>query len=103
MVEITDELVEITAKAVAEDGFGRPWDDFLRVNVEDTDHGDLEEYARAALTVAIPLIEAAVVERCAQIVDARKPLYGIEGQNACAEIASSIRATAIRELAKEEG
>lgn len=44
-----DELIEETAKAIAVNGFGRPWDDFLPCNVHDTDQGDLQEYAVAAL------------------------------------------------------
>lgn len=36
--------------------------------------------------------EALLAERetCAKIAEARKPLYGLEGSNACSEIASSI-------------
>jgi hypothetical protein len=41
--------VEAIARAIAENGFGRPWDDFLPVNAHDTDQGDLIEYAQAAV------------------------------------------------------
>lgn len=37
------------ARAIAENGFGRPWDDLLPTNASDTDQGDLIEYARAAI------------------------------------------------------
>lgn len=48
-VEEATGLVEGTAKAIAENGFGRPWDDFLPLNAHDTDQGDLIEYAQAAV------------------------------------------------------
>lgn len=44
-----DPEVELVAHAIAEHGIGRPWDDFLPTNAYDTDHGDLIEYARAAV------------------------------------------------------
>ena len=43
------EQLEKTARAIAQDGFGRGGDDFEPVNAFDTDHGDLMEYAEAAL------------------------------------------------------
>lgn len=48
-VEENDPDVLIAARAIAEHGIGRPWDDFLPVNVYDIDHGDLIEYGRAAV------------------------------------------------------
>tara|TARA_R110000850_G_scaffold233967_1_gene358827 strand:- start:25725 stop:26108 length:384 start_codon:yes stop_codon:yes gene_type:complete len=44
------ETVKRVAMAIAQNGFGRPWDDFLPVNAQDTDHSDLMEYARAAIS-----------------------------------------------------
>ena len=44
-----DPLVERVAKAIAEQGFGRNWDDFMEINSEDTDQSDLQDYARAAI------------------------------------------------------
>lgn len=41
--------VEAVARAIAQNGFGRPWDDFLPINAHDTDQSDLIEYAQAAL------------------------------------------------------
>jgi len=46
--EPSSEVMTI-ARAIAEKGFGRSWDDFLPINAHDTDHGDLIEYARAAI------------------------------------------------------
>jgi hypothetical protein len=43
------EDVLTAARAIAEKGFGRPWDDFLETNAHDTDQSDLINYARAAL------------------------------------------------------
>ncbi len=48
-IDEDDPDVMIVAKAIAENGIGRPWDDFLQVNVSDFDHGDLIEYGRAAV------------------------------------------------------
>lgn len=42
-------LVEHVARAIASNGFGRQWNDFLPINAFDTDQGDLKEYATAAL------------------------------------------------------
>jgi hypothetical protein len=42
-------MVEIVARAIAEKGFGRSWDDFEEVNAYDTDQCDLLAYARAAI------------------------------------------------------
>lgn len=42
---------------------------------------------------AVAIIAMAIIaerETCAKIAEARKPLYGLEGSNACSEIASSI-------------
>lgn len=50
---ISEEMVERAARAIATDGFGRPWDDFLELNAFDTDQSDLLEYARAALIAAL--------------------------------------------------
>ena len=44
-----DPDVLLAARAIAEHGVGRPWDDFLPVNAYDIDHGDLIEYGRAAV------------------------------------------------------
>lgn len=44
-----DDHVLVVAKAIAEEGFGRPWDDFLPINAFDTDQADLKDYARAAV------------------------------------------------------
>jgi len=53
-----DEDVLVVARAIAENGFGRPWDDFEEVNAHDTDQGDLIAYAIAAMaamtTPALP-------------------------------------------------
>lgn len=43
------DTAEAVARAIAENGFGRPWDDFLPLNAHDTDQSDLIEYAQAAL------------------------------------------------------
>lgn len=48
-VEEDDPDVITAARAIAEHGIGRPWDDFLPVNAYDVDHGDLVEYGRAAV------------------------------------------------------
>ncbi|MBN8241741.1 hypothetical protein JF546_01795 [Nitratireductor aquimarinus] len=48
-IDEDDPDVMIVAKAIAENGIGRPWDDFLPVNISDFDHGDLIEYGRAAV------------------------------------------------------
>lgn len=48
---------------------------------------------RSALEAVAPLIANAQIEACAEVAKARKQLYDtLQGQNACAEIASSIRA-----------
>lgn len=44
-----DDLILEVAKAIALHGVGREWDDFEPVNAYDLDHGDLKEYARAAI------------------------------------------------------
>jgi hypothetical protein len=44
------DVVERVARAIAERGFGRPWDDFNEVDAFDTDQCDLLEYARAAIS-----------------------------------------------------
>jgi hypothetical protein len=44
-----DPDVLLVARAIAEHGIGRRWDDFLPVNAHDVDHGDLIEYGRAAV------------------------------------------------------
>lgn len=44
-----DPQVVLVAHAIAERGIGRPWNDFLPTNAYDVDHGDLIEYARAAV------------------------------------------------------
>lgn len=44
-----DPDVVLVAHAIAEHGVGRSWNDFLPVNIYDLDHGDLTEYARAAV------------------------------------------------------
>jgi hypothetical protein len=44
-----DPQVVLVAHAIAEHGIGRPWNDFLPTNAYDVDHGDLIEYARAAV------------------------------------------------------
>ncbi len=49
-VEEDDPDVLIVARAIAEHGFGRPWDDFHACDASDTDQGDLLEYGRAAVT-----------------------------------------------------
>lgn len=67
-----DALIEEVAKAIALHGFGRPWDDFEEVNAYDTDHGDLREYARAAI-YASPL-SALVASPAQQEPVAIKPL-----------------------------
>ena len=41
--------IRAVAKAIAENGFGRDWDDFPIMSIEETDQGDLEEYAIAAI------------------------------------------------------
>ncbi|WMT85618.1 hypothetical protein NO932_11830 [Pelagibacterium sp. 26DY04] len=53
-----DPRVMIAAKAIAEHGIGRKWDDFEPVNAYDFDHGDLIEYGRAAVA-ALSAIEPA--------------------------------------------
>ena len=55
--------LERVARAIAQNGFGRDWDDFLPVNAHDTDRGDLMEYARAAIAVLEPVSvqEAAIM------------------------------------------
>jgi hypothetical protein len=46
----TGELeVMLMARAIAENGFGRSWDDFHPVDAHGTDQGDLIEYAQAAV------------------------------------------------------
>ena len=50
------ENVERVARAIAVDGFGRPWDDFYRCYARDTDQNDLEEYATAALRALLEKI-----------------------------------------------
>jgi hypothetical protein len=54
-ITITDEMVEAGAKA-------------SRDKLLERDGGTIRELARAALSAAAPLIEAAVRERCAQVV-----------------------------------
>jgi len=44
-----DPDVVIAARAIAENGVGRPWDDFEPVNAYDIDQSDLIEYGRAAV------------------------------------------------------
>ncbi|MCA6108073.1 hypothetical protein [Bradyrhizobium cenepequi] len=44
-----DPEVLIAARAIAEHGIGRPWDDFKAVDAYGVDHGDLIEYGRAAV------------------------------------------------------
>lgn len=41
--------VMTVARAIAEKGFGRSWDDFMPTNAHDTDQSDLIGYARAAV------------------------------------------------------
>lgn len=45
-----DPDVMIAARAIAEHGFGRNWDDFHSCDASQTDQGDLIEYGRAAVT-----------------------------------------------------
>ena len=47
--------LERVARAIAQNGFGRDWDDFLPVNANDTDQGDLMEYAQAAIAALEPV------------------------------------------------
>lgn len=49
---VTEADIERVARAIAEQGFGRPWDDFLEVNAFDTDQSDLKDYALAALAAS---------------------------------------------------
>jgi hypothetical protein len=49
-VEEDDPDVLTAARAIAEHGFGRPWDDFHVSNAFDTDQNDLIEYGRAAVS-----------------------------------------------------
>lgn len=49
------EQIEQIARVLAQDGFGRPWDDFAEVDAFDTGQSDLLEWARAIL----PLITSA--------------------------------------------
>ncbi len=42
-------MVKRVARAIAQNGFGRPWDDFEETNALDTDQSDLLDYARAAI------------------------------------------------------
>lgn len=73
-IDEDDPDVMIVAKAIAENGIGRPWDDFLPVNAYDFDHGDLIEYGRAAVaamrtTSPIPTITSEDIERAARALD----------------------------------
>lgn len=43
------DLLETVARAIAQNGFGRDWDDFLPINAHDTDQSDLLDYAVAAI------------------------------------------------------
>lgn len=51
--ESDEALIDEVAKAIAENGFGRSWEDFHETCVSDTDKDDLREYAKAAID-AIP-------------------------------------------------
>lgn len=53
-----DPVVLAVARGIAEHGFARPWDDFLPLNVHDTDQSDLIDYAKAAIA-AMPARSAA--------------------------------------------
>ena len=44
-----DPDVLMVARAIAERGIGRWWDDFAKTDAFDIDQGDLIEYARAAV------------------------------------------------------
>lgn len=44
-----DPTVVAVARGIAEHGFARPWNDFLPLNVHDTDQSDLVDYAKAAI------------------------------------------------------
>lgn len=46
-----DPDVLLVARAIAERGIGRYWDDFPETDAFDTDQGDLIEYARAAVEI----------------------------------------------------
>lgn len=48
-VDEDDPEVVIAARAIAANGFGRSWDDFLPTNAHDIDQSDLIEWARAAV------------------------------------------------------
>lgn len=64
--QIREQAIERIAKAIAENGVGRPWpDDFHEVAIDDLDQGDIRAYAEAALDAATeqmkPLVEALAV------------------------------------------
>ncbi len=73
-LDVTDDdpLVVLVAHAIAEHGIGRPWDDFLPVNVHDVDQGDLIEYGRAAVaalrSTPVPQCDAGSAELIAETI-----------------------------------
>lgn len=87
---ITDEMREAVARAIAQQGFGRPWDDFYQCDARDTDQNDLIEYAQAALEAAVPLIAAAERAACAEIAEDYE-IGGTDPWTAPSRIAKAIR------------
>lgn len=80
-------------------------DETIELSSEDALSLVLVDCGEVVNTVAKALLRGAIQaerRRCAAIATARMPLYGLEGQNACREIASSVLdAPPLKQLAGE--